>query len=87
MEVTLNEVGEEVRRGVRSSATVGGAVASAGVDLMQEKSADVDVNRDNPNLWADKAKSRIQFGYDADAEAERWWAEHGQRTIPVLARL
>lgn len=31
------------------------------------------------NQWADKAKSREQFRYDADAEAERWWREKGER--------
>ncbi|EIN04497.1 FAD/NAD(P)-binding domain-containing protein [Punctularia strigosozonata HHB-11173 SS5] len=39
----------------------------------------------NPNQWADKVKNRIQFGYDADAEAERWWAQHG-RELEALAK-
>lgn len=29
---------------------------------------------ENPNQWADKAKNMEQFLYDADAEAEKWWA-------------
>ena len=36
---------------------------------------------DNPNQWADKTKSYVQFAYDADAEAERWWNEVGEREI------
>jgi len=30
----------------------------------------------NQNQWADKTKSDVLFGYDADAEAEKWWASH-----------
>lgn len=30
----------------------------------------------NQNQWADKTKSDILFGYDADAEVDRWWASH-----------
>ena len=26
----------------------------------------------NPNQWADWTKGRIQFGYDAYTEVERW---------------
>ncbi|KAJ7692423.1 hypothetical protein B0H17DRAFT_1061428 [Mycena rosella] len=28
------------------------------------------------NVWADRAKSARQFGYDAEREAERWFREH-----------
>ncbi|KAI9463897.1 FAD/NAD(P)-binding domain-containing protein [Boletus coccyginus] len=47
------------------------------------------LNHDNANQWADKAKSWVQFGYNADVESEKWWAEHGQRAIgvPVVARM
>jgi salicylate hydroxylase len=31
------------------------------------------------NQWADKAKSKIQFSYDADAAAEEWWREVGSK--------
>ncbi|KAG1767425.1 FAD/NAD(P)-binding domain-containing protein [Suillus occidentalis] len=31
----------------------------------------------NANQWADKEKSLIQFSYDADEEAEKWWRNHG----------
>ncbi|KAG2136059.1 hypothetical protein DEU56DRAFT_913139 [Suillus clintonianus] len=27
----------------------------------------------NVNQWADKEKNTIQFGYDTDEEAEKWW--------------
>lgn len=33
----------------------------------------------NSNQWADRSKNIEQFGYDADAEAERWWREKGER--------
>jgi hypothetical protein len=86
MEVALSEVGEDVRRRVRGMATVGGASADV-VDRAQGNGAPADPNRDNANQWADKAKSRVQFGCDVDVEAEKWWAEHGKRTIGVLARM
>jgi salicylate hydroxylase len=86
MEVALSEVGEDVRRRVQSTATVGGASADV-MGRAQGNGAPADPNRDNANQWADKVKSRVQFGYDADVEAEKWWAEHGHRTIGVLARL
>lgn len=37
------------------------------------------------NQWADRKKNNEQFGYDADAEAERWWAEVGQQKVGHLA--
>lgn len=33
----------------------------------------------NSNQWADRTKNVEQFSYDADAEAERWWVERGER--------
>ncbi|EPQ53357.1 FAD/NAD P-binding domain-containing protein [Gloeophyllum trabeum ATCC 11539] len=40
---------------------------------------DDDANHEgNPNQWADRKKSEVQFGYDADREAERWWEEVGR---------
>jgi salicylate hydroxylase len=38
----------------------------------------------NANQWADKKKSGIQFGYDADAEAEKWWLEHGEGLMALI---
>ncbi|KAG1733518.1 hypothetical protein EDB19DRAFT_1911504 [Suillus lakei] len=35
----------------------------------------------NANQWADKKKSDIQFGYDADEEAEKWWLANGDRLM------
>jgi len=35
----------------------------------------------NANQWADKEKTRMQFGYDADEEAEKWWREHGHTLV------
>ena len=39
----------------------------------------------NPNQWADRTKSRIQFGYDAYAEVDRWWTAGGRERIEALA--
>ena len=39
----------------------------------------------NPNLWADRERSRTQFSYDAYAEVERWWANGGRAQIEKLA--
>jgi len=39
----------------------------------------------NPNQWADRTESRIQFGYDAYAEVERWWTAGGRERIEALA--
>ncbi len=36
------------------------------------------------NQWADEDKNIAQFAYDADAAAERWWAEVGQKQVGVL---
>lgn len=38
----------------------------------------------NANQWADKAKSSIQYGYDADAEAEKWWLENGESLMALV---
>jgi len=38
----------------------------------------------NANQWADKKKSVIQFGYDADAEAEKWWLENGESLMALV---
>nr|WJQ78195.1 4-hydroxybenzoate decarboxylase [Panus rudis] len=43
--------------------------------------------RGNANQWADKEKSRIQFGYDADAAADKWWNEVGEATVGSLGQL
>ncbi|KAJ7701904.1 FAD/NAD(P)-binding domain-containing protein [Mycena rosella] len=33
----------------------------------------LDGSSGNANVWADRTKNRIQFCYDAEEEAERWW--------------
>jgi len=38
----------------------------------------------NDNLRAVKRENDVLFGYDADAEVDRWWAAHG-RKLEVLA--
>lgn len=42
-------------------------------------------HKGNANQWADKEKSAMQFGYDADEAAERWWREGGEQVIGSLA--
>ncbi|OCH87107.1 FAD/NAD-P-binding domain-containing protein [Obba rivulosa] len=39
----------------------------------------------NYNQWADRRKNEMQFGYDAEAVADRWWEEHGEKEIGRLA--
>ncbi|KAG2145711.1 hypothetical protein BD769DRAFT_1660826 [Suillus cothurnatus] len=41
----------------------------------------------NANQWADKTKSDIQFGYDADEEAEKWWFANGNRLMTLVPSL
>ncbi|PCH34614.1 FAD/NAD(P)-binding domain-containing protein [Wolfiporia cocos MD-104 SS10] len=44
-----------------------------------------DTMEGNPNQWADRKKNNVQFGYDADAVAAKWWQEVGEREIAPLA--
>lgn len=93
MEFALSEVGEDVRKRVLSTAAVEVSApivnAGTGVDGTRKRANTFTVaeSRGNANQWADKEKNWIQFGYDADAEAEKWWAEYGQKTIAPLARM
>lgn len=42
----------------------------------------------NQNQWADKKKSDILFGYDADREVDKWWAAHGKELeAPLRSKL
>lgn len=44
----------------------------------------------NQNQWADKTKSDILFGYDADAEVEKWWVAHRRELellVPIRSKL
>lgn len=57
---------------------------SGNVEVLRHESAG------NQNQWADKAKSDILFGYDADAEVESWWATHRRELellVPVRSKL
>ena len=38
----------------------------------------------NPNQWADRTKSRIQFEYDAYGEVERWWTGGGREQMEAV---
>lgn len=94
MEVALRGEGQDVRRRVCSTATVIDASAGSGVETCRDEGgkqenddAVVDPSRGNANQWADKEKNQVQFGYDADTEAEKWWEEHGERTIRSMARM
>jgi salicylate hydroxylase len=35
------------------------------------------------NQWADRSKNVAQFGYDADADADRWWDRHGREVLTI----
>ena len=39
----------------------------------------------NPNQWADRTKSQVQFDYDAFAEVKWWWTSGGRQRIEALA--
>ncbi|KAJ7093875.1 hypothetical protein B0H15DRAFT_938310 [Mycena belliarum] len=47
----------------------------------------LDVSSGNANVWADRTKNRIQFCYDAEAEAERWWSVSGKHVEPLVFKL
>ena len=51
--------------------------------MLRGESVDV-TSEGNSNQWADRTKNQEQFGYDADVEAERFWAQEGERTIGSL---
>jgi len=40
----------------------------------------------NQNQWADKKKSKAQFSYDADEEANKWWREEGEKELQDLGK-
>jgi hypothetical protein len=86
MEMALSKENEEVRKVVKSTATADEVNLGSGLDVDKKQQKDEE-NRGNANQWADEAKSRVQFGYDADEEAEKWWADHGRKTIGPLARM
>ncbi|KAH8110407.1 FAD/NAD-P-binding domain-containing protein [Phellopilus nigrolimitatus] len=46
--------------------------------------ADGPTHAGNANQWADKSKNVEQFSYDADAAADRWWAEEGADALYEL---
>ena len=39
----------------------------------------------NRGVRAEKEKNPLFFGYDADAEVDKWWVEHGKQ-LEALAR-
>ncbi|KAJ7616696.1 hypothetical protein DFH06DRAFT_1286089 [Mycena polygramma] len=45
--------------------------------LARERGECADEAEGNANVWADRRKSQSQFGYDAEAEAQRWLVENG----------
>lgn len=38
----------------------------------------------NANQWADQRKNEIQFGYDADEVADKWWRDVGESTVGII---
>ncbi|KAI0699405.1 FAD/NAD(P)-binding domain-containing protein [Cytidiella melzeri] len=56
------------------------------LELKMLKGEEVDVRSEGSlNQWADRRKNQMQFGYDADAEAEKFWVQEGESTIGSLA--
>ncbi|KAJ7658385.1 hypothetical protein DFH06DRAFT_1408174 [Mycena polygramma] len=45
--------------------------------IAREREECADEAEGNANVWADRRKSQRQFGYDAEAEAQRWLIENG----------
>lgn len=84
--------------GVGSMGSFGssGTVSSEQADSASVRSADGVVygermkkerrNADNANQWADAAKNDAQYGYDAEEEADAWWAREGAVLVARLER-
>ena len=58
-----------------------GSASTAAVRELDGEDGEDNMHAGSANQWADRAKNAEQFGYDADAEAERWWAEVGEATV------
>ncbi|KAI6046393.1 FAD/NAD(P)-binding domain-containing protein [Pisolithus marmoratus] len=62
-------------------------------DALRETRGDALVGNTNANTEGntkqleDNAKNAMQFGYDADEEAEKWWREHGESEVGSLGVL
>lgn len=41
-------------------------------------------NEESANQWADRGKNEVQFGYDADADVDRWWMDEGAGLLRSL---
>jgi salicylate hydroxylase len=39
------------------------------------------------NQWADKAKNKTQFSYDADEAAEEWWRDVGSKEQGLASKI
>ena len=63
-----------MRAAMEAELTIAAAANAAGASGIPEFKGE-----GNSNQWADRRKNEEQFGYDADKEAERWWAEKGER--------
>ncbi|KAJ7481761.1 hypothetical protein FB451DRAFT_136739 [Mycena latifolia] len=50
-------------------------------DCLREERGEPSLNGSsgNANVWADRTKNRVQFCYDAEEEAERWWNTSRER--------
>ena len=51
---------------------------------VREGGAAAEAFQGSANQWADRAKNDAQFGYDADEEVDRWWAEEGMAMLRSL---
>ncbi|EKM59723.1 uncharacterized protein PHACADRAFT_250403 [Phanerochaete carnosa HHB-10118-sp] len=60
--------------------------AAMDAEFRMLRGENVDVTSEgSTNQWADRKKNAIQFGYDADVAADRWWAEVGAKEIGSLS--
>ena len=52
---------------------------------VREGGAAAEAFQGSANQWADAKKSEVQFMYDADEAAERWWRDGGEAVVTGAA--
>ncbi|KAI6132467.1 hypothetical protein EDD16DRAFT_1851712 [Pisolithus croceorrhizus] len=73
---------EQEQRDSKMRATMDNALKKARGEVPFD-GTDTDT-KGNTNEWNDERKNAIQFGYDADEEAEKWWRQHGENEIDPI---
>ncbi|KAG6856070.1 hypothetical protein H0H87_007726 [Tephrocybe sp. NHM501043] len=61
--------------------------AAMEAEVQRLQGASPESHEDNANVWADRAKIMAQYGYDADAEVEKWRQSEAAAMISVVAKL